>query len=131
MTHSIPEQRQPMGIVGMAGYSVGELNFIWQRLDASQREFITGYYRRARDLHKKATDAWNKRASRLAYLIDYCSVNKYNEFQTRQKIINDWTFTDANDDWLRFSREIQRCEAAIDMELKMSQLIPAEVKRAL
>lgn len=132
MTHSIPEQRRhPSGDAGLVGYSTAELSYIWQRLDASQREFITGYYRRARDLHKKATEAWNKRADRLQYLLDYCAANKYNEFQTRQKIINDWTFTDANDDWLRFGREIQRCEVAIDMELKMSLLIPDEVKRAL
>lgn len=129
-THPIPRPRTSPE-AGLEGYSPAELASIWQQLDASQREFITLYYRRARDLHKKATDAWNKRGNRLQYLLDYCKANKYNDFQTRQKIINDWVFCDANDDWLRFGREIRRCEVAIDMELKMSMLIPAEVKNAL
>lgn len=118
-----PKQRTSTeGPVGLEGYSVDDLYFIWQRLDDSQREYVTMYYHRARKLSKLATDAWNKRASRLQYLLDYCEVNNYNDFQTRQKVITDWVFTDANDDWLRFSREVRRCQVAMDTELKMGLL---------
>lgn len=128
---TVPNQRtstEDQG--GLAGFSTDELNFIWQRLDASQREFITLYYNRARKLNKQATDAWNKRAYRLQFLLEYCEVNGYTDHNTREKILNDWAFNDANDDWLRFSREIKRCEAAIAMELKMGLLIRTEAPSA-
>lgn len=133
MSGKVPEQRQSVedfGPMGLEGFSMAELHYIWQRMDDSQREYITLYYHRARKLHKQATDAWNKRADRLAYLLEYCRQNGYNDFQTRQKVINDWVFNDANDDWLRFSREIRRCEAAMNTELKMTQLMPVEARRA-
>lgn len=108
---------------GFTGMDLGELNYIWQRLDAAQREYITLYYQRARKYNKLATEALDKRQKRLAYLIDYCKVNNYTEHGTREKIINDWAFNDANDDWLRWLREAQRCESAMTMELKMASLL--------
>lgn len=128
---TVPNQRtssEDQG--GLAGFSTAELSFIWQRLDDTQREFITLYYHRARKLNKQATDAWNKRASRLQFLLDYCKANRYSDHNTREKILNDWNFNDANDDWLRFSREVKRCEAAIAMELKMGLLIRTEAPSA-
>lgn len=111
---------------GLQGYTPEQLNSIWARLSPGQREYIRLYYDRLRRLNKQAVDAWNKRADRLQYLMAYCEANGYNEFQTRQKIINDWVFVDSSDDWLRFSREAHRCEVAIDMELKMAFLLSEE-----
>lgn len=119
-----PQQRvSPEGQAGLQGYSVEQLNSLWSILRPDQREYVTTNYERAKKFNKMATDALNKRQNRMAYLIDYCRVNNYTEFNTREKIINDWTFTDANDDWLRWSREVKRCQVAIDMELKMASLL--------
>lgn len=108
---------------GVTGMTLEQLHSIWTILDQTQREYVTLYYHRARKYHKLATEALDRRQKRVAYLVDYCRANKYSEHGTREKIINDWTFNDANDDWLRWLREAQRCESAINMELKMASLL--------
>lgn len=119
---TVPNQRtSPEGL----NYLFAEMSHLWSRLDPDTREYINLYHRRSRKLNKLATDAWNRRSDRLQYLLAYCKANKYTEHGTREKILHDWVFNDANDDWLRYSREVQRCQAAIDMELKMTSLLAA------
>lgn len=120
---NVPNQRTSPE--GLEGFSLDQLNSLWRILDPDQRAFVTLYYDRSRKLNKLATDAWNKRADRLQYLLDYCKANKYTDHGTREKIIHDWVFTDANDDWLRYTREVRRCLVAIDTELKMASLLAA------
>ncbi len=121
-----PAQRKPVEDqpgFGLDGFNPGLLNYIWPRLDQSQRSYITMYYHKLRKLNMQATEAWTKRANRLSYILAYCEKNKYTEHNTREKITNDWVFNDANDDWLRYCREIKRCEAAMRTELQFGLLI--------
>lgn len=117
---TVPQQRTSPE--GLEGFTFQELAYLWRKLDAAQRAYIIAYYERSRKLNKMATDAWNKRADRIQYLLEWCKANKYNEHNTREKIAHDWVFNDANDDWLRCCREVRRCLVAIDMELKMASL---------
>jgi hypothetical protein len=126
--NAVPNQRTSQE--GLEGYSFGELNSLWRMLDTDQRAFITLYYERSRKLNQQATEAFSKRQERLQFLLAYCKANRYTEHNTREKIINDWVFNDANDDWLRFSREVRRCQVAIDTELKMATLLALEVRVA-
>lgn len=100
--------------------STTEMSYAWRLLDQKQREYVRTLYDRFRRFTKLATEAYNKRQDRLQYLLIYCQQNKYTEFGTREKIINDWTFSDASDDWLRCTREARRCKEALELELKMA-----------
>lgn len=128
---TVPKQRvSPESPEGLDGFSTSELAWIWKNMDGTEREYIRGYYARIRKYSKLATEALEKRQERMAYLIDYCKANGFTEFNTREKIINDWVFTDANDDWLRWGREVKRCETAINTQLKMSMLLRMDVPGA-
>lgn len=112
---------------GLEGYTLEQLDSLWRILDPGQRAYVKMYYERARKFNKMATDALNKRQARLSYLLDYSKANGLTEYNTREKIIHDWVFTDANDDWLRWGREARRCQVAMDVELKMASLLAMEV----
>lgn len=119
-----PKQRppaEPMGGEG-PGMSTAEMSYAWRLLDAKQREYVKALYDRFRRFTQLATIAYNKRMDRLQWLLLYCKQNNFTDFNTREKIINDWEFSDANDDWLRCLREAQRCKDALELELKMSLL---------
>lgn len=124
----IPNQRTSPE--GLEGYSTGELAYIWKQLDETEREYIRMYYARIRKYNKLATEALDKRQDRMKYLLDYCKANGYTDFNAREKIIHDWVFNDANDDWLRWGREVKRCQVAIDTQLKMGPLLKLEVPSA-
>lgn len=113
---SIPGQR----VSPEASPAWEALHRIWDRLDPATQQYISLYHARLRKANKEATDAWNKRQSRGQYLQDYCDQNGYSEFNKREKIIKDWAYNDANDDMIRWTREAERCWAAIQAELNMA-----------
>ena len=126
---TVPQQRPPAESLSGEGpgMNAAEMSYAWRLLDNKQREFVKTMYDRYRRFNKLATEAYNKRQDRMQYLLLYCKSNKFTEFNTREKIINDWTFSDANDDWLRCLREAGRCKEALEMELKMSMLFNGAV----
>ncbi len=115
---SIPAQRTSPE--GMSAQQTEVLYRMWPRLDAPTQEYIRLYHGRLRHANQQATAAWNKRQDRLSYLTAYCEKNGLTEFNTRAKVADDWDFNDANDDMIRWTREAERCWAAIQAELTMA-----------
>lgn len=120
---TVPQQRPPAEPPNEGpGMSTAEMSYAWRMLDQEQREYVKTLYDRFRRFNKLATQSYNKRMDRLQWLLVYCRQNKFTDFNTREKIIKDWEFNDANDDWLRQLREAQRCKEALELELKMAML---------